>query len=605
MSPTGRRWQSATITGALAVAVVALLIAAIHGRSLTFGWFMDDYAHLRQLRACGWSLPGLASACRLELVGGVIQLWWLPDTTLTFFRPVAFGLLKVVYAASGWSPVAQHAASLLWHFAACVLLLRLLMRLGASTALAGVVTALFAIHPAHVGTVQWIACQTELTVTTFLLAATHCFGRWRGWPGFDDPASPRGPRWPWALLCTACFALALGCRENAVAFPFVMASMEPLVWRRRGRAALALYGVFALVLVAYVAIRTAALGGTAVPPPPYVIPPGDPGFLRFVFDKFWYYLGAEFLLAPVVPIAGLPYLQSHPALLYVPAVLLAALIAAVWLRGRGEAAGWIGPTWLLGFTLPVLPVFASPHHLYLPGVGWAIIAMFLIRGLQRWASTAPRGTRWRWGLVTTGIGLFGLTEAASSYYSGLVTSVGQGAEQCLVDNIVAAGNDIHDGDTLYVGNLPMLGHYARLAVEDRLGRHNLRLVPLTWAPRLLGLLGTDVSTTLTWIDDRTIEIRTAEAPFFAGPLGEIIRERTGADPPELIDRRADLGFDVRILSRNADGITALRFEFTRPLTEPDLHLFWGSRVCWACEVRPTDTGVAREHTDKAAAAASD
>ena len=33
--------------------------------------------------------------------------------------------------------------------------------------------------------------------------------------------------------------------------------------------------------------------------------------------------------------------------------------------------------WLGGFLLPVLPAFESPHHLYLPGVGWAVAAGLL------------------------------------------------------------------------------------------------------------------------------------------------------------------------------------------------------------------------------------
>ena len=61
---------------------LAALIGGMHGRSVTHGLFLDDHAHLRQLQECGWSLRELTDACRLELVGGVIDIWWLPETTL-------------------------------------------------------------------------------------------------------------------------------------------------------------------------------------------------------------------------------------------------------------------------------------------------------------------------------------------------------------------------------------------------------------------------------------------------------------------------------------------------------------------------------------------
>src|SRR5690606_19138750 len=107
-----RRPGRDAIVPVAAVAGLALVIALLHGGSLGYGLYLDDWAHFRQLRAADWSLGGLVDACRLELVGGAIEMWWLPETTLRFFRPVAFGLMKLVYTLSGWSPVAAHAASL-------------------------------------------------------------------------------------------------------------------------------------------------------------------------------------------------------------------------------------------------------------------------------------------------------------------------------------------------------------------------------------------------------------------------------------------------------------------------------------------------------------
>jgi hypothetical protein len=584
MRPAGpaARPRSSALPMAAAVVSLGLLILALHGQSVRTGLFMDDYAHFRQLRECDWSLAGLTAACRLELVGGTIELWWLPQTTLRFFRPVAFGLMKLAYTLCGWDPASMHVVSLAWHWAVCGLLMVLLRRLGAATALAWAVAALFAIHPAHVATVQWIACQTELMVTAFLLGATLCFARFRGWPGFV-PATGAA-RLAWATACVVLFGLALGCRENAVMFPLVVAALEPLVWRQRRRSALVLYAVFAGVLIVYWALRSALLGGAALPQRPYVISPTEPDFARFVGDKALYYSLGEYLLVPCVPIGGLPYAEAHPLAFYGSASLIAAGLVFLCIWYRRQVAGLLGPAWLFGFMLPVLPVFASPHHLYLPGIGWAVTAMLILRAIgARLPTTVPLLARLRRVAQWAAVGLLAAFFGLWTFYFGLAVQTGEAVEDCVAEELAAAPSGLHDGDTLYIANSPVLAHYVRLVVEERTGRRNLRVIPLTWSPRLLGAA---TPTELTWIDDRTIEVRVADDRYFSGPLGLLVREATGHDIADEVDRSADLGFRVKVLQRDADGVEALRFTFVRPFPSAGLHLFWGSRTRWACEVSP-------------------
>ncbi len=558
----------------LAVLGLAALVAALHGGSVGGGLFMDDYAHRRQLRESGWSLAGLTDACRLELVGGVAEVWWLPETTLRFFRPVAFGLMRLEYVLTGWSPAALHVASLLWHGAACVLLMQLLARLGAGPFVAWGVAALFAIHPAHVGTVQWIACQSELMVTVFLLAATLCHARFRGWAAWG--ATWTGGSARWGAAAAGFFALALGCRENAIVLPVVLAAVDLLagvrIARRTGWYYVALLGIAA----GYVVLRGAALGGVQVPPRPYVIQPVEPDFARFVLDKALYYLLGEFLLIPCVPIAGLPYFQARPAVFYTLGAIVVGLLACVAYRYRRTAAGVLVPVWLAGFMAPTLPVFASPHHLYLPGVGWAIVTMLALRALA-----GDAAAWWRRTSVGVAVGGAGVLFALLTYYAALIFETGRQVEDCLVDELAAA--DLADGDVLYTANMPIIGHYARLALEERTGRRGLRLVPLTWAPRVLGVT---TPTELRWLDERTIELHIRGDRYFADAFGLLVREALGREVPDEADHTAALGFRMRVLERDAQGITALRFEFVRPLTDPRIHLFWGSRARWGCEVRP-------------------
>lgn len=593
---TGRRRLLAAWAG------LALAILIAHGRALDNGLFMDDHAHIRQLQECGWSLGELVSACRLELVGGIIDYWWMPECTLRFFRPLSFGVMKLTYTLSGWSPFVMHVASSLWHLAACVLLLQLLLRLGIRMGWAWVVTVLFAIHPSHVPTVQWIAAQTELMVTTLLLGATLCYAQFRGWSagevGASPPAAPH--RWTWAAASAGLFVLSLGCRENAIMFPFVLASAEMVMWRRLRREVFAYFGLLGVIVVGYLLLRSHYLHGFALPPRPYVYPPTDPGFVRFVFDKACYYILGEFLFVPCVPIGGLPFLRELPLIFYGATAATAVVIAAALWSARRTIAAWLGPAWLLLFMAPVLPAFESPHHLYLPGVGWAIAAAVMFQQMAGAAGAAGRVARLRRGLSGMFYALWLTVAGGLTYVAGMSMDAGQAVEDSVVSEVAQADPPLKDGDTLYVANLPMLAHYVRLGVEARTGLRDLHVVALTWAPRLLGMAS---PSELRKIDEHTYEIRIAGDTYFSGPFGLLTQAASGKQMPVTADRPVEArGLRVELIEGDPSGIAALRFRFASPPGTPGVHLFWGSRTRWAYSVpdRPAagDPGAAAAHADE-------
>jgi hypothetical protein len=571
-----------------AVLALAALITVLHGRCLAYGLFLDDYAHYQQLRECGWSLRDLTRACHLELIGGVIELWWMPEVTLRFFRPLAFGLMKLTYTLSGWSPVTMHVASLVWHLANCTLLMLLLRRLGVRRPLAWAVAALFAIHPGHVATVQWIASQTELMVTTLLLAATHCYAEFRRWPGsrlrFGRARRTR-VRWPWGIACVALFTAALFCRENAVVFPLVLLATEPLARRRRSGAALALLAACGLAIATYAALRSYYLGGAALPPRPYVVPLTDPDFFRYVLDKACYYLLGEFLLVPCVPIGGLAYFRERPLAFYGLALLIVIALVVLTVRNRHRLAGRLAPACLFGFMLPVLPAFESPHHLYLPGVGWAIFAALLLQVIGGVVGSAPnRAPAPRQPIMWLGVVLTGLLFGVTTHFFGLAFDTAQAVEDQVIEEIATAPRPVADNDTLYVANLPAIAHYAKPAVEHRTGTRGLRVVALTWSPRLLGMA---TASELTIVDDRTIELRVADDRYFSGPLGLLTAQASGqAAPVTARGPRRCSDFTVSLIDRDENGISALRFAFNESFAQTGVHLFWGSRTRWACQIQP-------------------
>lgn len=583
-----------------ALLLAAGLIAWLHSRSLRYGLFLDDFAHFTQLRAAGWSLGDLAGACRLELIGPIIDYWWLPDVTLRFFRPVSFGLMKLVYVASHWSPAAQHGASLVWHLICFGLLAAILRSLGGRLLPAYAVALLFALHPAHTATVEWLAAQTELVVTAFILIAVLCYGRLRGWSGAnanapDAPARSGG----WLVGVAVCFAAALGCRENAIMLPLVLAAGELPRWRNRSNIAadggrgrrsalqpVVVLGLLALIAVAYVAVRSVYLGGAAVPPRPYVVPPTAPDFPRYALDKLCYYLIGEFFLVPCLPIAGLAFFRQYPLILYGGAAVTLAVMAWLTWRRRGSAIGWLAPACLLGFMAPLIPAYEAPHHLYLPGIGWA---MYLLMGWQEIAGwlgqlrpAARRVFEAGGGLAAAGLAaLFAL----SSRQFSLTMEAAASIQNQVVQEVLESPRPVRSGDTIYFANMPLLAHYLKLMLETRGGLHDLQVRALTWSPNLTGV---DTPTELVPENARAIRMRIADAEWFDGPLGLLVREANlGKMPYTLNQPTAGRGFQVTPLAVDEHGIRELLVEFEQPLSSPGVHLFWGSATRWARQI-PTN-----------------
>jgi hypothetical protein len=297
------------------------------------------------------------------------------------------------------------------------------------------------------------------------------------------------------------------------------------------------------------------------------------------------------------------------------------LLVLVSLRFSRRKPGLLAVAWLLFFMAPVLPSFASPHHLYLSAVGWAIATMLLLRsiggpgsaglpwstsgsaGPPRPTSAKParrptqsnptalagslRASRWRGGAMWASLFLLAAVFITLSIALRLPLNAAQKAEDQVVTEVASYAGQMHDGDTLYMANLPLIAHYVRLAVERKTGLHNLHVCGLTWAPRVLGLVDTKLDSEITWVDDHTIEVRLGGDRYFAGPLKHLVSEASGhAIPAQTPESAARCGFKAQVLEADADGVQALRFTFDRPLTDPHIHLFWGSPIRWAARLDP-------------------
>ncbi len=569
----------------LTALIVVVLVALSHAWSLDAGLYLDDHSHYAQMRDTGWSYHDAVHASRLGIIGRVMYLWFQEDAGLHFYRPVAFWLMKAEYTLVGWHPMGAHVFSLLWHVVASMLVYTLACRCVRYRRWAGVAAAVFAAHPGHVLTVYWIACQTELMVVTFILSAVLCYQRYSNWPTpmFADRSRvaggppPGGGHIGWLAGACLFFALALGCRENAVVFPVVAVMgdllLRPRQWRRR----IMPYLIFAVIFSVYFWLRSRALGGFPVLGRPYMVPPGDPEFFLHLLEKTVYYVLGLFALFPVLPIGGLVYFHEHQSLFY--GVCMGVIVVwALWLillrRHRGLM--W-APLWVGLSMAPVLALFASGHHLYLPGVGTAL----MVAAFWAWLIGSEFGppvigaAKLRAVLGAGAVALHLVLLPGACWAFGWVFRTSTQVEDLLIQEVVELTPELHDGDRLFFINLSMMAYYGIPAIEEQTGTSDLRGYVMTFSPKLLMM---EEPCRVDQIDAHTFSVSLDRYGYFAGEMGKVLREGMGRaaffKPGEQV--QAD-EFEAIVDDVTAEGVRKLTFRFRKPLTSPDYHFYLGSR----------------------------
>jgi hypothetical protein len=134
------------------------------------------------------------------------------DIAIFTAEPVTRPLTWLSYRFNGTEPWAFHAVNLVLHLLAVWLFADTLPRVLPERA-AYVATLVFAVHPAVSEAVNYVWARSTLLMTVFCLLCLRDWLRGRVW------------------LATAWFALALGAKEEAVAFPVVLALLERRRWK--------------------------------------------------------------------------------------------------------------------------------------------------------------------------------------------------------------------------------------------------------------------------------------------------------------------------------------------------------------------------------------
>ena len=339
--------------------------------------------------------------------------FWSTHAVSNYYRPMMTLGYLVCYRLFGMRAYGFHLVSLLLHVLIVCLVFVLAERLSGDRVWAFVAGALFALHPVHTESVDWIAAVTDLELTFFYLL-TFAF--------FLAVARPGGGRSGRTLAAMVfAFVLALLSKEQALTLPALATVYEYFYRADRSETStsqkLARYGLLWLVGLAYVLFRMHVFGALA---PAKNLPHLSPQGIvlsavalvgQYAWKLLWpVRLCAFYVFHPSTSPFDLGVLAGLLVLL-----ALAALFFACWRsRERNVRFASFGIVWFFATLAPVLNahwvglnVFTE-RYLYLPSVG---VAWFVGLGASKlWSRTAPRPAQRR-ALVLAGVALGGLCAA--------------------------------------------------------------------------------------------------------------------------------------------------------------------------------------------------
>ena len=308
--------------------------------------------------------------------------WGFMETASNYYRPVMLLFYMADYHIFGLEPWGFHLSYVLLHSAVSVALLfftTALMgsvmgknggnpgRRGGPGYIPIVAALIFATHPVHTQVVAWNGVH-EMSLTLFSLLAATCFMKGR------------------RAAALVFFFIAALSKETAAVLPILLFSYDLAVNRPEyfplGAGAVKRlarrYGPFVAVGVAYIAIRSYAIGGFA--PTTRHAELGATDYLMNIpplFAKYLYMLISPTALTPTHVFHPVQTLLTAAGLISV--AVLAGFVASLFITRKRNPVIFVCLAWIGAPLLPVMYIPAmgihvfAENYLYMPSVGFSLI----------------------------------------------------------------------------------------------------------------------------------------------------------------------------------------------------------------------------------------
>lgn len=553
--------------GVLAVLFLVLVSFAFNGFYLLGGFQADEFFFLNALREDPLPFSRWLGLWSIEEWSGFSDIWWFEGGDLgVFWRPVPSLIFEGSILLFGEQALPLHLLSVALHGLVAGMLLLLVRRLTGRPLLALLAGLFFLTCEDHSMTVGWIATQTDLICSLFIMVALAAQAAWLQ------------RRRPWLLATSlAALALALLSKESAAVAPLLVVLMTLLMPRGRdeellGKTAASLRvrwlgfvgdwpsWIPALVLLAVYLVAFKVLGFGGLSSGLYIDPLTDPG--RFV-ARLAAHVPVMWLaaLSPAPPSLAMFQPETIPLLATAGVLFFGVFIAGLWWMRRRALAVWAMGVFLLAL-VPQMGAGASERALYLPAIGSSILLSLLVFQIgpiaRRVAPEAPRAPAFT---RAVGWAVLVLVLVPGVALSAAYPFMYRPSFEHLRENVVTAVPHIEEREPDHVLLLNAPGFFYVFYPPPIIAFYSSHEADV----RVLSALNGIVSVTRS--DDRSFLVSTDRDGWLTNVFAKILRS---PGIPEIgTSYEGDL-VTATVLERTSSGrdVATVLFELDRPLADP-------------------------------------
>jgi tetratricopeptide (TPR) repeat protein len=372
----------------LACAALIFLILIAYGNSLGNGFVWDDHQQILLNPALKPGAP-LTRLFTADVRFGPTSF----SLQTSAYRPLQALTYRLLFASFGAHPTAFHICNIVFAIAGVLAAFAVFWLLTHKLDVAFPAAALFAVHPIHTESIDWIASLPELGCSLFLLLAFALF--LAGHDAHDEFEHSTSRHWLIASLSYLFYATALCWKETAVVFPILIVLYVLLAARlvgSRSVAALRQSAPFWVILAAYLGMRLYVLGTLSAGPRNWALTPIQ--YVISVLHLMWSYwaklalplqLNAYYLFRPIRSVAD-PRAIAAILLSLCAGAALIFLLRRISPVGR-TSLGIFAALWVFLTLLPAMDLNAlgrnpfSERYLYLPSAGFCLLVILAVARL--------------------------------------------------------------------------------------------------------------------------------------------------------------------------------------------------------------------------------
>jgi tetratricopeptide (TPR) repeat protein len=373
---------------AILLPVLGLVAFVLYSGSLSFEFVWDDHPQIV-------NNPIIRTWSNLPRAFGS-DLWYHVARHQVYYRPLFVAWSMLNYALFGLRPWAWHLGAVLLHVGAVAAVFWMAQRLRLEYWTAALAALIFALHPIHIEPVTWVSAASDTMVTMFAAMAFAAFLNAREKRNQGPTQTKRALWWIASLALLAC---ALLTKEMAVVF-FALAGIyawlhpaqeqenkKPSPGQRVLGAAIEA-APYAVVTLAYALLRKhALLHATGQFDPRH----GVMDVARTLPLVLSIYLRQLLLPLGITGLYYTPYVTGAIlSQVVLPMLFLGTALAGLWYWNRREGNSTVAfaGLWLLVGLAPALYLrnfgngdFVRDRYMYLPSIGFAILAAIALRRL--------------------------------------------------------------------------------------------------------------------------------------------------------------------------------------------------------------------------------